>query len=163
MSRQNSTSLALFNGLSARQSQQISPLLEPCRFTAGEAIFAQGQRAEYLFLLLAGEVRVDYKPYDGPPLTVARIQPGEVFGWSAALLREKYTSGAVAVSEGQAYRLRGALLRRLCELDPETGSLLLERLTEGLAERLRNTYAEILGILGSGIEHTAGYPTGRLP
>ncbi|HZW02677.1 MAG TPA: Crp/Fnr family transcriptional regulator [Anaerolineaceae bacterium] len=152
MFRQDLFQLPLFQGLSPEQVQQMLPLLEVCPFQSGQVVFDQGQPAEYLFVLGAGEVRVDHKPYDGPPLTVARIRVGDVFGWSAAMGRSEYTSQAVAVSDCQTFRMRGESLRRLCEYDPETGSLLLERLAAVIAERLRNTYQEILSILTQSID-----------
>ena len=155
MFRQDLFQLPLFQGLTGDQIQQMLPLLEICRFQRGQVVFEQGKPADFLFILRDGEVRVDHKPYDGPPLTVARIHSGDVFGWSAAMGRSEYTSAAVAETDCQALRMRGESLRRLCEYDPETGSLLLERLAAAIAERLRNTYHEILSILTESIDPCA--------
>lgn len=152
MFRQDLFRMPLFRGLTGEQVQQMLPLMEICRFTSGQVVFEQGQPADYLFVLREGQVRVDHKPYDGPPLTVARIRPGEIFGWSAAMGRDEYSSVAVAETDCQALRMRGESLRRLCEYDPDTGRLLLERLAAAIAERLRNTYQEILSILTESID-----------
>lgn len=144
--------MPLFRGLTGDQIRQMLPMMETCRFASGQVVFEQGQPADYLFVLREGLVRVDHKPYDGPPLTVARIYPGEIFGWSAAMGREKYTSLAVAETDCQALRMRGENLRRLCEHAPEIGALLLERLAAAIAVRLRNTYQEILSILTESID-----------
>ncbi len=118
----------------------------------GAVIFEQGDLADCLYILLEGEVEVRYKPYDGPPLSVAHIIPGGVFGWSAALGRREYTSGAQAESECQVVRVRSASLHRLCECYPETGGVLLDRLAGVIAERLRNTHASILAMLSQGVD-----------
>jgi CRP/FNR family transcriptional regulator, cyclic AMP receptor protein len=152
MFRHEYASLAIFNGLDSGQVDALSPVLEEVRFSAGQVIFQQGQPAEFLFILLRGQVQVRYKPYDGPALTVARILPGDVFGWSAALGRDIYTSGAQAAEDCSAYRIRTDNLHHLCDCDPEAGSILLERLAGVIAERLRNTHSTILDLLSQGMD-----------
>jgi CRP-like cAMP-binding protein len=156
--------LSLFAELTPAQTERIEPMLESARFRAGQTLFQQGQPADYLYMLESGVVRVEHKPFDGPTLTVARIQPGGIFGWSAALKRPEYTSGAVAEQDGLAVCMRAEMLGRLCQADPELGCLLLGRLAEAIAERLCSTYNEILGILCTGmvsnsipIRRTASY------
>jgi CRP-like cAMP-binding protein len=147
MFRQDYARFSIFAGLSGDQINQLSPFMVECHFCKDQVIFDQGQPAEYLFILLSGEVVIDYKPYDGPPLTVAHIKPGGVFGWSSALQRDVYTSGAIAHQESLACRLRGADLNEICSLYPDTGKLLLERLASVIARRLRSTHTQVLDIL----------------
>ncbi len=152
MFRQDLALLPIFTDLNRQQLQLIEPLLKPVRFAANEVIFEQGQQAEYLYILTEGQVLVRYKPYDGPPLIVARIATGGVFGWSSALQREEYTSSAVAVGASEAFQIRGQRLQELCCQDPETGSILLDRLAGVIAERLRTTHSTIVAILGKGMD-----------
>ena len=150
MLRQEIADLAIFKGLDDFQVKALSPFLEDVHFAAGEAIFQQGHPAEHVFILLTGVVQVRYKPYDGPALTVARILPGDVFGWSAALGRDIYTSGAQAEVASEAFRIRTGNLHHLCDCDPAAGGVLLQRLAGGIAERLRNTHGSILELLNQG-------------
>ncbi len=137
----------IFSDLDSSQISQLLPYMVECQFVRDSVIFEQGAAAEYLYILLAGEVVVSYKPYDGPPLVVAHIEPGGVFGWSTALGREVYTSGAIAVEDCLAYRIRGDNLSAFCRKYPDTGRILLEHLASSIAERLRSTHTQILGIL----------------
>lgn len=150
MDRQDYARLPIFAGLDGNQISQLSPFLFECVLEKDIIIFEQGQPAEHLYILLSGEVAVRYKPYDGPPLTVARIESGGVFGWSAALGRDVYTSGAVALQDSIAYRLHGGSLPVICACYPETGKIWLERLAGVIAERLRNTHTQVLEILSQG-------------
>ena len=152
MFRQEYAGLSIFEGLDPRQVNLLSPFMEEIHFKQDEIIFEQGQLADCLYILLTGEVLVRFKPYDGPPLTVAKITPGGVFGWSSALGRDSYTSGALAEVDCAAYRIRHENLRRLCEAEPETANILLDRLAGVIAERLRNTHNSILDMLNHGIE-----------
>lgn len=160
MFRQDYAQLSIFAGLDGNQISQLSPFMMECSFPRDQVIFDQGKPAEYLYILLSGEVAIHYKPYDGPPLTVARIEPGGVFGWSSALRRDVYTSGAIAVQESLAYRIRGSNLPVICNQHPETGKILLERLAGVIAERLRSTHTHVLGILTQGMD-TKGSGTKR--
>ena len=162
MFRQEYADFSIFAGLNGDQIGQLLPYMVECHFGKDEVIFQQGQPADCLYVLLSGEVMIRYKPYDGPPITVARIEPGGVFGWSAALGRDIYTSAAVAVHECVAYRLRGSKLPVLCEEHPETGLILLDRLAGVIAERLKNTHTQILGILSQGVVDGCSDSLGRM-
>ena len=155
MFRQEYSNLAIFQGMDPVQIAALSPYLDEVHLQRGQVIFAQGQGADFLFILLSGEVEVRYKPYDGPALTVARIKPGDVFGWSAALGRDEYTSSAQAVQDGAAYRIRAENLQHLIDADPKAGGIMLERLASVIAERLRNTHSSILDLLSQGIDRKA--------
>jgi CRP-like cAMP-binding protein len=152
MFRQEFDRVTIFRGLSEEQINLLAPMFEPWSFEKDQVIFEQGQPAEYLYLLNEGEVAIRYKPYDGPPLIVTRIQPGGVFGWSAALGRQEYTSGVIAIANSHGFRMRGQDLHCLCESYPETGTMILDRLASVIAERLRNTHTQILTILSQSID-----------
>jgi CRP/FNR family cyclic AMP-dependent transcriptional regulator len=156
MFRQEYANLAIFEGLDPKQIGLLTPLMEEVRFPKNAVIFEQGQPTSSLYILLEGEVLVNYKPYDGPPLNVARILPGGVFGWSAAVGHEQYSSGAMAAKDCVAYSIRPESLQKICDCDPDTGGALLERLASVIAERLRNTHASILGIISQGIDPSGG-------
>lgn len=147
MFSQDYARLSIFTGLDGEQISQLSQFIDECQFPKDYVIFEQGQPANRLYILLSGEVFIRYKPYDGPPLLVARIEPGGVFGWSAALRRDIYTSGAEAVQESVAYCIRGENLNTLCAEYPQTGKIFLERLASVIVERLSSTHTQVLGIL----------------
>lgn len=147
MFKQEYAQFPIFSGLDGNQIRQLSSFLVEREFQKDTVIFDQGQVANYLYILLTGEVSIRFKPYDGPPLTVARILPGGVFGWSAALQRDLYTSGAVALDNCLAFCLCGSDLQVICRQHPETGKIWLEGLASVIAERLRSTYTQVLEIL----------------
>lgn len=152
MLKQDLAHFPLFQGLSENQLQTLESILEYCHFPVGTTIFDQNEPATALYFLLNGCVDVIYKPYDGPALKVARVIPGGVFGWSAALRRESYTSAAVTNEPVEAFRLTARKLFSLCDENPETGMVLLERLASVIAERLSSTHERILEILHNGMD-----------
>ena len=118
---------------------------------AGSVLFPQGARADKLYVVLSGRLAIRFKPYDGEILTVSEITVGGVLGWSAALGRRTYTSSAVALEDSRLLSIRGQVLRRLCETHPKTGVVILERLAEVIAERLRSTHEHVVEMLRQGL------------
>jgi CRP/FNR family cyclic AMP-dependent transcriptional regulator len=143
--------LSLFKDFSLAQCNVLRPLFIPRHEPAGTTIFEQGDPAEYLYIVVDGEISIRFKPDDGPAIIVARVRPEGVVGWSAALGSPTYTSAAICSTECQMLRVRSQDLRQLCEQDPETATLLLERLAAVIAERLRNTHHHVMALLEQGL------------
>jgi CRP-like cAMP-binding protein len=139
--------LPLFTGFNEQQLTQLQHLMEFCSFDADMVLFEQGSKAEYLYILTEGSVTIRYKPYDGPALNVANILPGNVFGWSAALNRFTYSSGAITAENSKAIRIRRDDLQTLCQRYPQTGALFIDRLASVISERIKNAHHEILAML----------------
>ena len=146
------TQIDIFKGLNRSQIEQLKPLMTFCSFSKDMVIFEQGNKAEFIYILAKGEVAISYKPYDGQPIVVARIHPGNVFGWSSALNRDTYSSAALAVIESEAIRINGRSLQTLCDTCPNTGAIFLDRLAGVISERIRHTHHEILALLSNGID-----------
>ena len=147
-------SLFLFQDLHPKHVNLLQPLFISCEFTADSVLFEQGDPAENLFAVVSGEVVVNFKPDDGPIIVVARVHPGSIVGWSAALGSRLYTSSAVCTTYTQLLRVRGDDLRRLCLQHPDTGTVFLDRLATVIAERLHSTHDMVLSLLQLGLTHT---------
>jgi CRP-like cAMP-binding protein len=90
------TDIPLFRDLKPEQQKLIEPLFEAYTCPPETVIFEQGDEVAYLYLILRGKVAIQYKPYDGPPITVTYLSEGDGFGWSAVTGSKYYTSGIVA-------------------------------------------------------------------
>ncbi len=145
-------SLPFFSGLEPAEIDLLSTRFQAEDRPTGHVFFNQGEHADRLYLVVSGRVSIRFKPDDGDVLPVADIGPGGVFGWSSALGRRAYTSSAVGVEDCTTLSIRGAALRRLCETHPGTGVVLLERLAEVIAERLRNTHEHVVEMLRQNIQ-----------
>jgi CRP-like cAMP-binding protein len=148
------TDLFLFRDLAPEHLDLLQPLFIPCEFSAEAVLFEQGDPAENLFAVVSGEVVVNFKPDDGPVIVVARVQPGSIVGWSAALGSRRYTSSGVCTTMTHLLRVRGDDLRRLCLQHPKTGDVILDRLATVIAERLHSTHDLVLSLLQLGLTTT---------
>lgn len=145
-------SLPLFQGLDQKTLDLIIPRFEYETFSKEEVVFEQNDRAEKLYILVDGKVEIRFKPDDGEVLTVTEIEQGGVFGWSAALGRDVYTSCAVTVKKSSTFSVSGDELRHLCEQYPDSGVIILERLAEVIAQRLQKTHAHVVAMLHEGVK-----------
>lgn len=143
--------LSLFHDFSPQQRALLHGMFHPSQEPEGTLLFEQGAPAEYLYVVIEGEVHIRYKPDDGPSLTVARITTEGVVGWSATLGSPFYTSSAVCSTDCKMLRVRGEDLRGLYARDPDTGQKVLERLAAVIAERLRNTHRHVIELLEQGL------------
>jgi len=147
--------LAIFEGMDTSQRTMLKAYFVPCECKDEQVIFAQGDCAEYLYVVIEGEVSIRFKPDDGPELVVSRIQEGGVFGWSAAFGRGSYTSGATCTQSAKLLRVRGKDLKMLRENHPETGILILERLAAVVARRMENNgdHSQVVAFLEHGLKN----------
>lgn len=79
----------------------IAPALSR-RFSAGTAVFGQGDPAEHFFVLLHGRLRVTQVTPTGEQIVVRMVNPGDLFGIARALQRATYPGTATAVVESLA-------------------------------------------------------------
>ena len=138
-----------FRGLTREQFDLLVPLLEPCTVPGGTVIFKQGDEATHLYVIRNGAVTIQYKPYDGPIITLSHLQPGEIFGWSAVVGGQTYTSDAISITEVDTLRLRGSDLVQLCADHPKAGYAILEKLAEGVSPRWTYAKQQIQNVLES--------------
>lgn len=66
---------------------------------AGSQIFSSGTRAQVLFVVLSGRVRI--AEGDGDDAEVAVIEPGDYFGEQALLLHTTHTRTATALTDSE--------------------------------------------------------------
>ena len=143
---------SIFNDPRVDYMDMLESLFEPYTCAAGTVILQQGKPAEYLYLIVRGSAEVSYKPYDGNPITVTHVEKGGLFGWSAVLGSDYYTSSTIAIEPLEAVRVRGSDLRKFCVEHPEAGKDLLERLANSVSERWKDAHEQIKSILVQGMK-----------
>ena len=151
MNLEKNAQLAFFNGLATADVRLLEPFFAPQSWVAGTLIFEQGDYADYLYLVAKGEVTIRYRPDDGPAITVTRVQPGGIFGWSAAMGHPSYTCQAICALDSEVLRIRGTDLRMLCDKHTELGKVILARLTAVIAERKQSQQMQVSAMLANGI------------
>src|SRR5215216_1709057 len=106
--------IALFQELDVQQLALLKPLLEQWSLRAGTIIFQQGETAKFIYFCISSKIDISFKPYEGIPITVSHVGKGGVFGWSAVVGSEKYTSSAIAIDPAKVFRVQGRKMRKFC-------------------------------------------------
>lgn len=152
--------LSLFKNFDQAQLDLLRQVFVSCECHAQTIVFEQGNPAEYLYLVASGEVIIRYKPEDGPLINVARVRDGGVFGWSAIIKRRNYTSTVECTTHTHLLRVSSTDLQSLCEKYPETGTIILDRLVNAVAERLRATSPDMYALLENSLRNGVNCPGG---
>ena len=145
-------SVPIFKNLDEKYLDLLRPLFEPFSCDAGVTVLQQGTSADYLYLVVSGAVEMSYKPYDGTSITISHVEKDGLFGWSAVVGSEKYTSSAIAIEKLETLRIRGSQLRKLCVEHPEAGKEILERLASSVSLRWKDAQAQVKSILEQGLK-----------
>ncbi len=134
-------SCSLFRGLPPEVVDRIQKLAFERRFAVDQTIFAEGQPAVELCILASGSVELDYTLPNNPKVLVAitRVSPGDVFAWSALAGSVCLTARARTLEESCVYVIPADDLRSLLDAHVGAGYVVMTRLTELVASRLRDT------------------------
>jgi CRP/FNR family cyclic AMP-dependent transcriptional regulator len=125
----------LFGGLSPDELAVCAEPFREVRFTKGQSLFVRGEKANSLYLVAKGRVRIAVVTDDGRELSFRHTVVGEIFGEIGVLDGGVRTADATALTAASAYRLEQSDFRRLWSTRP----LVAERLVTFLCRRLRET------------------------
>jgi len=140
---------ALFRNLPEQFLEKVAKLGEELYFSEGEAIFREGEEADKLHFLLEGEIILKVKLTSRPEqITVSAVsQQYESFGWSGIVPPYHYTASAFCEVNCKVLTIAGEGFMKLLNDNPEAGFKVMQRITEIIASRLRNSRQALLKTL----------------
>ena len=136
----------LFRNLPEELLDRIAARCEEATFLQGETVFREGENADKLHFLLEGDILLKVKLTSRPEsLTVSAVsQCYESFGWSGIVPPYHYTASAVCEVDCKVLMISGKYFMHLLEDYPVAGFVVMQRLTELVASRLRNSRQALL-------------------
>ncbi len=132
---------SLFQGM---DNGSLSKLVELCHvfpMQEGDKLFAEGTRATDVHFCHKGMVDIVIwvrKPWN-KNVAVHRVQPGELFGWSALVAPYTYTASAECVESGEELRIKGHELLAILDKEPSIGYTIMRNLGAEISTRLAQT------------------------
>ncbi len=140
---------ALFRNLPEELLDKIAALGEEVTFSQGDFIFREGEKADKLHFLLDGQVVLKVNLTSRPEsITVSAVgQNYEGFGWSGIVPPYHYTASAICETDCKVLTIPGDGFMKLLEGNPVAGFTVMQRLTELVASRLRNSRQALLKTL----------------
>jgi CRP-like cAMP-binding protein len=102
-------------------------------FAPGQLIAGEGERADHLFVIQAGEIELS-REGPGGRRAVARLGPGDFFGELGVVLGERLPTRAVAVKATRVLQLDRETLEAMCLAQPEIAIRMIRVLVSRLIE-----------------------------
>jgi CRP-like cAMP-binding protein len=136
----------MFRDLNEEQLALVEKMCTAKEFPAGAVVCKQGVLAEHIYVIEEGLVGIILEV---GPLAQRQVQTAtnfETFGWSSMI--EPYVSTATvkALETTKTLAFNGRELVGLCNHDPETGCRISRAVARVIAERLRQSYIQLLGL-----------------
>ena len=129
----------LFSLLTVAQAEVISGAVVKQRFKRGEALVAQGQKSDALFILLTGRARVMTSDSRGREVILATLAPGDYLGEMSIIDNQPHSATVRAEVQTDVLMLGRAEFAR-CLTENASMSLVVMR---GLVKRLRHADRKI--------------------
>jgi CRP-like cAMP-binding protein len=125
--------------LSTDDNAALAPLLRPRRYENGHVIFQRGDRAEEVFLVTAGQLRISVCSSDGRELAFRVASPGDLVGEIGVLDDSVRSADATTQRESDVLVLSRADLWRLLTSRPAMARAVIRF----LCGRLRDTSEQL--------------------
>ena len=134
----------VLSGFDDEEIRMLGSIVEQVDYPRGAAIIREGETADALYLLSAGQVSICLRIKHGNRRQrLGTISPGVVFGELAVLDGGTRSADAIAEQPAHCYVLPMAQLKTLATRYPEIERKLIGNIARELARRLRRADAEI--------------------
>jgi CRP-like cAMP-binding protein len=122
----------LFRGLSDTTLERVASLATRRNYQKGAVIFAQGDRGDALFGVVAGRVRISANGSAGQEVFLNIMEPGDAFGEIAVMDGLPRTAAATALDDATVIVIKRSDFLELLEREPRVAIHLLKLLCERL-------------------------------
>lgn len=144
--------ISIFGGLSETQLYRIFQQLKKVDYHANELIFHQGDHPSYIYIVLAGRVRLVFD-VDDHPLSKTELDQGACFGETSLIGVQSHSASAVAIEDTELLVLSGETLSIFFEQDKTLFSMLILNIAREASRRLHQTDELLLHYLHEGHLH----------
>ena len=138
-----------FARLNAAQLKTLAMLADEIYLEAGHVLFEENQPADTLYLLVEGEVDLYYISEDKlrskarKEFLVGEINPEEIFGISAIIEPNIYTSTCRAANKSRLIKFDSRALREKMDQDCSLGYVLAQQAARAALQRLNYTRVQL--------------------
>jgi CRP-like cAMP-binding protein len=132
-----------FADVSETALKELAMASEEVTAKAGSRLFSEGDPAEHLYILVDGEVDLQYTLGDGQLRTVDTLVSGDLMVWSALVEPYKCTATGTVKKDSKLIAINGPKLRAQCERDHDLGYDMLISITKLLATRLEGARVQL--------------------
>jgi CRP-like cAMP-binding protein len=138
----------LLEDLSEAEVDALGGFMPLVRADPRQQLIVEGEVGDWMLLLLSGTVDVTKRSETGAVSRLAVIKAGAAVGEMSMMDGAPRYASCVAIEEVHAGVLTREAIGRLIHQHPAVGAKLLVKLTQMLAQRLRNTSNQLVRSLG---------------
>lgn len=138
---------ALLEDLTPQEADTLGRLMPMLRARAGQTLIEEGEVGDWMLLLLSGTVDVVKRAEGGAISRLAVVKDGASIGEMSMLDAAPRYASCRAIEDVRAGILTRAAIAQLIAEHPAIGAKLLVKLTQLLAQRLRNTSNRLVKVL----------------
>lgn len=138
---------ALLENFTPEQTDTLGDAMLRVRADAGQVLIAEGDTGDWMLLLLKGTVDVTRRTPQGVASRLAVLRPGAAIGEMSMLDGEPRYATCAAIEPVEAGVLTRSAIAGLIQDHPAVGAKLLVKITQLLAQRLRNTSNQLVRVL----------------
>jgi CRP/FNR family cyclic AMP-dependent transcriptional regulator len=132
-----------FAGASEESLRELAMATEELTFQEGQVLFREDQVADRLYILIRGEVDIQYELNTGEHRTVDTVVAGDVLVWSALVRPYRTTALAIARRTSEVIAVDSRELRELCERDRDLGFSLMTEIAQAASHRLEGARVQL--------------------
>ncbi len=135
-----------FKDFSDAQIKRIAEGTTQMQFMPGQYIFREEEDATAFYLIVSGLVSLEVNVPRRGPVTIERIDRGDVLGWSWLFPPHRWHFDARATEEIRALRINGEFLRKIMEEDRDLGFKIMQRIALIIEHRLQATRLKLMEV-----------------
>lgn len=135
--------LPLVENLAPDDLAVLAGVLERREYPQGAELFHEGDPGDVMYILARGSVTIRLARQGAPPMRLATLQPGVMFGEMALLEWQPRSADAVAEDDVVVYALPAESFIQLAGDHPQLSQQLMLNIARELAARLRVTSAQL--------------------
>jgi CRP/FNR family transcriptional regulator, cyclic AMP receptor protein len=132
-----------FAGIREESLKRLAMIADEKSVPAKTIMFREGDPADFLSIILQGEVNIQYLLGSGEYRTVDTLVTGDLLGWSAIVEPYKMTAIGTTTRQTDLARVDASKLRKLCDEDPLLGYRLTTQVAKLLAHRLEGARVQL--------------------
>lgn len=131
--------IPIFETLSRREQRKVEQTMRLRICPPDAPIFRAGERDDRFYVVVDGRVEILRSPAGTTPVAPVGLGPGEFFGEMALIDDAPRSASAIPIGTTQLLSLSRSDFMALCERHPRIGIQIIIRLSQVIAERLRQT------------------------
>ena len=138
----------LFSFLKLEELTDIAELCKIEEFAQGTTVYSEGDRAEKIYLVWEGRVAIEVEIRPGKRIPVYTETKGKMFGYPSLVKPHAFETYARCLDKVKLITLKADdLVNKVFKDDCRRGYLVMNKLAEIIAQKLKETREQLLSLL----------------